>query len=74
MWRYIDLEGHIQGPFPASQMIDWYSNGHLDKLDLRMCGTVSHFPSADMTIILSPQQLLGLHFVEEHGSTFEAQY
>ena len=49
MWRYIDLEGAVQGPFTANQMIGWYEKGHLvGKLDLQMCGTVSHFTTTTL--------------------------
>ena len=48
MWRYIDLSGNVQGPFPANQMLGWYENFHLDKMDLLVCGTVSEPVQATM--------------------------
>lgn len=57
MWRYIDLEGNVQGPFPASQMLNWYEKGHLNMTNLLICGTVSdasflrfHHPGAEKLI------------------------
>eukprot|EP00873_Tetraselmis_striata_P003068 jgi/Tetstr1/423332/TSEL_014030.t1 len=38
MWRYIDLEGNIQGPFPAKDMQVWFAGGFLQP-DLLVCGT-----------------------------------
>lgn len=39
MWRYIDVEGAMQGPFPASSMLEWYREGYLGDSNLRVCGT-----------------------------------
>lgn len=41
MWRYIDYEGAMQGPFPASSMEEWYHKGYLSDPTIRVCGTVS---------------------------------
>ena len=41
VWRYIDLKGEVQGPFPSSQMLGWFTRGYLDTLELPICGTVS---------------------------------
>lgn len=41
MWRYIDYEGIMQGPFPAKSMEDWYNAGYLSDSSIRICGTVS---------------------------------
>lgn len=34
-WRYIDLHGTVQGPFPRERMCAWYQDGYL-KDDLRV--------------------------------------
>lgn len=39
MWRYIDPEGNMQGPFPASSMLRWFEEGYLADPELLMCGT-----------------------------------
>jgi len=39
MWRYIDPQGNMQGPFPAQDMESWYSEGYLANPALRVCGT-----------------------------------
>lgn len=39
MWRYIDPEGHMQGPFPAKDMESWFQEGYLADPGLRVCGT-----------------------------------
>ena len=39
MWRYIDYEGAIQGPFPAKSMIEWFQGGYLSDSAIQVCGT-----------------------------------
>lgn len=39
MWRYIDPEGRMQGPFPAKDMESWFQEGYLADPGLRVCGT-----------------------------------
>ncbi|KAK9839061.1 hypothetical protein WJX74_008642 [Apatococcus lobatus] len=38
VWRYIDPQGIMQGPFPADKMVQWYNAGYLLNPALRMCG------------------------------------
>lgn len=38
LWRYIDLSGQIQGPFTASNMVDWYTRGYLADPHLLIVG------------------------------------
>jgi len=38
MWRYIDYQGTVQGPFPAATMQQWYMSGDLPN-DLPVCGS-----------------------------------
>ena len=40
VWRYIDPQGIMQGPFPADKMVQWYNAGYLMNPALRMCGHV----------------------------------
>lgn len=40
VWRYIDPQGIMQGPFPADKMVQWYNAGYLLNPALRMCGHV----------------------------------
>ena len=47
-WRYVDMYGNIQGPFPASHMRGWYLHNRLTH-NLPVCGTVrplQHLPCA----------------------------
>lgn len=39
MWRYIDPDANMQGPFPAKDMLSWHEAGYLHDLTLPMCGT-----------------------------------
>jgi hypothetical protein len=39
MWRYMDFEGAIQGPFPAKSMIEWFQAGYLSDSAIQVCGT-----------------------------------
>lgn len=39
MWRYMDFEGAIQGPFPAKSMIEWFQAGYLSDSAIKVCGT-----------------------------------
>ncbi|GAB4816161.1 hypothetical protein N2152v2_003207 [Parachlorella kessleri] len=39
MWRYIDPDGNMQGPFPASNMVEWHAAGYLHDMQLPVCGT-----------------------------------
>ncbi|KAK9853359.1 hypothetical protein WJX84_009031 [Apatococcus fuscideae] len=38
VWRYIDPQGNMQGPFPADRMVQWYNAGFLLNPTLQMCG------------------------------------
>lgn len=37
VWRYVDNEGQIQGPWTSKQMISWYQQGYFD-MDLLVVG------------------------------------
>lgn len=39
MWRYIDYEGIMQGPFPAASMEEWHEAKYLADPAIRVCGT-----------------------------------
>ena len=38
LWRYIDPQGSMQGPFPARDMESWYQEGYLADPALKVCG------------------------------------
>ena len=40
MWRYIDLNGSMQGPYPAQKMEEWWDLEYLNS-NILICGTVS---------------------------------
>lgn len=39
MWRYIDPDGQVQGPFSAREMHTWYDSNYL-QMELPICGMV----------------------------------
>lgn len=40
MWRYIDPDGQVQGPFNSNEMHTWFESNYL-QMELPICGMVS---------------------------------
>ena len=43
MWRYIDPDGQVQGPFNSNEMHTWFESNYL-QMELPICGMVSCTP------------------------------
>ena len=64
VWRYIDPDGQVQGPFSAREMHTWYESNYL-QMELPICGMVSchcthmcTLPYALLSITIVAMQLL----------------
>lgn len=50
VWIYRDHQGKLQGPFSASNMLQWYSTGRLPQ-DLLVCGVSQQTPTQALELV-----------------------
>jgi hypothetical protein len=72
MWRYIDYEGAIQGPFPAKSMIEWFQGGYLSDSAIMVGGTERRVSPPNLPPPEFYMPLGALIFWIRRGHRFEA--